>query len=84
MKAQSFVNKSECTKIAKKMRQFAKLGGLDDLNTCSDKIIVSAEQCELVADCFDSAREEGGKYFCNIINEPFFSRIEIEVILQHI
>lgn len=78
MKTQkSFFNKSECTKTAKKFRSWANLGGFDGYESTS----LTPGQCTNIADQFEIARENGGDYFSNIINYPFFTQNEIETIL---
>nr|WP_147379551.1 hypothetical protein [Odoribacter sp. OF09-27XD] len=84
MKRMSFLNKSACTLAATKLRKASICGGLDDLDTLSEKIIVSPEQCNTAADFFETANEKGGRYFSNIISTPIFSNREIEIILQHL
>lgn len=84
MKRMSFLNRSSCTKAANKMRELAKQGGLEDLDTLSEKVVMTPYTCLIAADFFDTAKEKGGAYFCNIIKEPIFTIQEINVIIQHL
>ncbi len=82
---QRFFNKAYCTIAANRLRYYAKFNGLEDLDGINpNEIVVSKSDCEMAADLFESAREKGGEFYCNIIKYPLFTYREIEVILQYL
>ena len=78
--SKSFINKQSCTKIANILREWAVLGGCDAYDT-----FLTKEKCDNAADQFEIQRDKnGGNYFSNIINRPFFNDDEIDVIINMI
>lgn len=76
--SKSFINVQSCTKIANNLREWAELGGCDAYDT-----FLSKEKCDNAADQFEIQRDKnGGNYFSNIINKPFFTDSEIEIIIN--
>lgn len=71
MKRMSFLNRSSCTKAANKMRELAKQGGLEDLDTLSEKVVVTPYTCLIAADFFDTAKEKGARIFVTLLKSPF-------------
>lgn len=67
----SFLNRSSCTKAANKMRELAKQGGLEDLDTLSEKVVVTPYTCLIAADFFDTAKEKGARIFVTLLKSPF-------------
>lgn len=67
----SFLNRSPCTKAANKMRELAKQGGLEDLDTLSEKVVVTPYTCLIAADFFDTAKEKGARIFVTLLKSPF-------------
>jgi hypothetical protein len=86
----SVVSESICLIAAKKLREWAELGGFETyLGTGEnpeddyrfEDFTLSPEQCEHAADQFETYSKTGD-YFANIISYPHFSAKEIEAILN--
>ena len=84
MKAINFINKSLCTRCAEKMSQAAKWGGLEDPQTCSEKIYVSSEECQTISDMFKSFREKGGGYLGNIVSQSFYTARQLRIVYDYL
>lgn len=66
----SFINKATCNNFINKLKYYSDI--FDYL---------SVEEVENAIEQFDIARDKGGDYFCNIINNPHFAEKQIEEIL---
>lgn len=84
MKANNFINKSLCTRCAKKMEQAAKWGGLEDTETCSEKIYISSEECLIISNAFRSYRKKGGGYLANVVSQSFYTARQLCIIYNYL